>query len=495
MSAPTTSQKRPFPYDNSNDDHDPSEPTFFISSPIVDRSSTFVAHFHPHRLSHRVSTTTTPSTASTSLTSTVKSAQSHPSFRTADHRIVAWRRPSGQRTLTLPSTSQPVSSKPIYATGSDDDGEKYAGKRLERVLADLDVEGIVVVARWYGGIMLGPVRFTHIENVAKEAIGKWRAWERERERAWGGNGIGIAEKRMRIDGNQGGQQSQSFEKEQADRSRLAKQLVERDHSIVVLRGLLAEKQGNKKIKTYEKTGDTKIEADGDGGASASASADTNINSSPLDSHTNITKPTALGTSPSPSPSSSLNAKPNSTENPTPNPADPDTITTRNHDPSSSTVQDRDPEQVQVQVQVSNSDHPVSATTTTTGTTVATTTTTTTSPPPPTTLTITTDTASPSGVNDSSTGIDTGSTTTPSPSRQSQSQPQPQPQPTSESHAQTTNNATSPNPTNTTTTIEHYLSLPLPRLRQLEKARDATIAFILKQLDKLDQEEEREQGQK
>ncbi|KAG9775005.1 hypothetical protein KCU88_g5229, partial [Aureobasidium melanogenum] len=478
MSAPTTPQKRPFPYDNSNDDHDPSEPTYFTSSPIVDRSSTFVAHFHPHRLSNRqVAGPTSTTTSSTSLTSTIKSAQSHPAFRTADHRMVAWRRPSGQRTLTLPassttstSTSQPVSSKPIYATGSDDDGEKYAGKRLERVLADLDVEGIVVVARWYGGIMLGPVRFTHIENVAKEAIGKWRAWERERERAWGGNGIGIAEKRMRIDGNQGGQQSQSLEREQADRSRLAKQLVERDHSIVVLRGLLAEKQGNKKIKTHEKTGDTKIEADGD------ASADTNINSSPLDPHANISKPTALGTSPSPSPSpsSSLNAKPNSTENPTPHP-EPDIITTRNHDPSSGSVQDRTP--AQVQVQVSNSDQPVSATTTTTTTGTAVDPT---AGPPPTTPTITTD-------------IDTGNTTPPSPSRQSQSQPQPQP--TLESHSQITNNATSPNPTNTTTTIEHYLSLPLPRLRQLEKARDATIAFILKQLDKLDQEEEREQGQK
>ncbi|KIV78830.1 hypothetical protein PV11_06440 [Exophiala sideris] len=205
------SQKRPFSQDA---DEDSDSDQVFRSSPILDRSSTFIAHFHP--LGH---TNTTLGGKPVPLTSTVKTLQSHPDLASADHRMVAWRRPSTQRTLA-PSTVVGVSHA-IYTTGSDDDGEKYAGKKLERVLIDLDVQGTVVVARWYGGIMLGPVRFTHIETVAREAIMMWKA-QQDHDSA----------KRQKL---------QQDAADEATRARLVKVLSERDNSIVVLRGLLAEK--------------------------------------------------------------------------------------------------------------------------------------------------------------------------------------------------------------------------------------------------------------
>lgn len=56
------------------------------------------------------------------------------------------------------------------STGFDDDGEKWAGKKVLEILTANDDEGLLCVARWYGGIMLGPVRFDHIVHVAADAL-------------------------------------------------------------------------------------------------------------------------------------------------------------------------------------------------------------------------------------------------------------------------------------------------------------------------------------
>ena len=115
-------------------------------------------------------------------------------------------------------------------TGSEDDGEKYAGKKVEKALEFSKVVGSCVVARWYGGVLLGPVRFTHIENVATEAIRRWQDDHAERQM-----------KRRRK------------EEDEAEQTRLAKTLVERDQSIVVLRELAAEKE--RKLKVAQEGGE------------------------------------------------------------------------------------------------------------------------------------------------------------------------------------------------------------------------------------------------
>ena len=53
----------------------------------------------------------------------------------------------------------------------DDDGESAAGSRLLHLLQIMDVTNVVVVVtRWYGGILLGPSRFTHINNAARSLL-------------------------------------------------------------------------------------------------------------------------------------------------------------------------------------------------------------------------------------------------------------------------------------------------------------------------------------
>lgn len=200
--------------------HDQSEKTqtsqavnnleIFESSSIEDRASTFVAAFSP--------------------TIAPKTLQAHHPYKKASHRILAWRSPSKQQSLSSVTGSNVV-AKVIYDTGSDDDGEKYAGKRLERLLMEMNIAGAVVVARWYGGVLLGPVRFDHIVNVAREAIQKWQVFGNE----------GPLSKKIKMDATL----NLTPEQEAAQKKRLAKQLADRDDSIKVLRGLLAEKKSSK----------------------------------------------------------------------------------------------------------------------------------------------------------------------------------------------------------------------------------------------------------
>ena len=61
----------------------------------------------------------------------------------------------------------------MLAQDYDDDGEDAAGGRLLHLLQILDVKNtVVVVSRWYGGVKLGPARFTHINNAARLLLEK-----------------------------------------------------------------------------------------------------------------------------------------------------------------------------------------------------------------------------------------------------------------------------------------------------------------------------------
>lgn len=181
----------------------PASADIFRSAPISDRLSTFVAVY--------------------SSTVSAKALQRESEFATASHRVAAWRTVSRQRAIS--ATSLPP--RQIFDTGHDDDGEQYAGKRLEKLLDTMKVEGAVVVARWYGGVMLGPVRFTHIENCARDAIIKSRESELS----------GLKKpKNEEVDENLLKEKLQSV-------------LAQRDQSISTLRILLAEKKGGDSAAT------------------------------------------------------------------------------------------------------------------------------------------------------------------------------------------------------------------------------------------------------
>jgi putative IMPACT (imprinted ancient) family translation regulator len=58
----------------------------------------------------------------------------------------------------------------LYAD-NDDDGETAAGGRLAHLLQILELDDVlVVVTRYFGGIHLGPDRFKHINQAARNAL-------------------------------------------------------------------------------------------------------------------------------------------------------------------------------------------------------------------------------------------------------------------------------------------------------------------------------------
>jgi hypothetical protein len=62
-------------------------------------------------------------------------------------------------------------SNAIVFQDCDDDGETAAGGRLGELLRLLPVTNVaVVVSRWFGGVLLGPERFKHINNVARDLL-------------------------------------------------------------------------------------------------------------------------------------------------------------------------------------------------------------------------------------------------------------------------------------------------------------------------------------
>ncbi|KAJ3129196.1 hypothetical protein HK098_002180 [Nowakowskiella sp. JEL0407] len=115
-------------------------PVISSKEPLIDRKSVFIAHISP------VFTVEDTKTVMRQLLTEKKIAK-------ATHNISAYRL---------------ASNNTITRRDCDDDGETAAGKRLLHLLEIMDVKNcMAVVSRWYGGIQLGPKRFSHINNVAR----------------------------------------------------------------------------------------------------------------------------------------------------------------------------------------------------------------------------------------------------------------------------------------------------------------------------------------
>ncbi|KAL4929688.1 putative aromatic amino acid aminotransferase [Aspergillus undulatus] len=101
----------------------------------------------------------------------------------ATHNISAWRirqqtgsnskngaavGVKGSSTSTSVSPSAPTE---MIIQDSDDDGETAAGGRLLHLMQLMDVwDVVVVVTRWYGGVLLGPDRFRIINAAGRDAL-------------------------------------------------------------------------------------------------------------------------------------------------------------------------------------------------------------------------------------------------------------------------------------------------------------------------------------
>lgn len=79
-------------------------------------------------------------------------------IRNATHNIMAYR-------ISAPGKAN------VYYQDYDDDGEAAAGGRLLHLLQAADVRNVVVVvSRWFGGVLLGPARFGLINNTARQLL-------------------------------------------------------------------------------------------------------------------------------------------------------------------------------------------------------------------------------------------------------------------------------------------------------------------------------------
>eukprot|EP00198_Chlamydomonas_reinhardtii_P003848 XP_001693184.1 predicted protein [Chlamydomonas reinhardtii] len=76
--------------------------------------------------------------------------------------------PHVEKKSTFQAHVAPVKSFEEVAADYDDDGETAAGGRLLHLLQAADVRNVVVVvSRWFGGVLMGPGRFTAINNTAR----------------------------------------------------------------------------------------------------------------------------------------------------------------------------------------------------------------------------------------------------------------------------------------------------------------------------------------
>ena len=123
----------------------PSSPIWSTSRPLSLKSSTFVA---------RATTLTSPSQRPALLASLMSSV---PHLKTATHNAWAYRS-SDARTG-------------FVSESSHDDGETGAGALLLRTMRDLGAtDTLVVMTRWFGGVMLGPDRWRLMRNVVAAAL-------------------------------------------------------------------------------------------------------------------------------------------------------------------------------------------------------------------------------------------------------------------------------------------------------------------------------------
>ena len=114
-----------------------------VSGSVTSRKSTFVA---------RAITVTSPSHARAEIQ---KLLSANPGLRDASHNITAWR----------------VTGDHGIIEDSNDDGESGGGRHILGLLQASDIVGVLlVVTRWYGGIMLGVDRWRIMSQVSRDAL-------------------------------------------------------------------------------------------------------------------------------------------------------------------------------------------------------------------------------------------------------------------------------------------------------------------------------------
>lgn len=123
--------------------------SWVASQRLTSRSSTFVAH----------AITVKSATQRAALMRALMAEK--PNLTTADHN--AW------------AVRTRVGNSPLVQEASHDDGESGCGKFLLELMRESDIANtLVVLTRWYGGIMLGPDRWRLMRECSNEAMASMR---------------------------------------------------------------------------------------------------------------------------------------------------------------------------------------------------------------------------------------------------------------------------------------------------------------------------------
>lgn len=149
-------------------------PTTCSAAQITDRSSLFIGYVYPLTTASSAYISALLSHLTRVVHPTVPVSLLPPQFanapankRGSSHDMYAYRvfeLKRGRTGLAGPDDFSLQEDK-------EDDGERWGGDRVLRVARDEGSSDVlVIVSRWYGGELLGPVRFDHIENAARAAI-------------------------------------------------------------------------------------------------------------------------------------------------------------------------------------------------------------------------------------------------------------------------------------------------------------------------------------
>lgn len=146
--------KKVMSYYNDFDDDDYFEPVITHGESVVDRKSVFQGHCAAINRQEHVNIFLSKLKENKKIENAFHNMWAYRIDRTDPHSHVAGKSAS-------------------IIQDCDDDGEQAAGGRLLNLLQILNVVNVmVVVTRWYGGIQLGPARFKHINNAARDSLVK-----------------------------------------------------------------------------------------------------------------------------------------------------------------------------------------------------------------------------------------------------------------------------------------------------------------------------------
>ncbi|VIO88416.1 Uncharacterized protein BM_BM6736 [Brugia malayi] len=124
----------------------PCIPTIISGNSMVDRKSTFQAHVAQVFSKNEV-------------TLVLNKLKENNKIARATHNMYAW------------LIEENLSGRLIKQHDCNDDGEIGAGAKLLNLLELMKAKNVlVIITRWYGGIHLGPDRFRHICNLARQIL-------------------------------------------------------------------------------------------------------------------------------------------------------------------------------------------------------------------------------------------------------------------------------------------------------------------------------------